>query len=149
MGCGSFASVGRCFTVWNRADPLSLLSELVSSSSDLNSGAVGKTACSVACRVVSRHGARWRALSSARKSVFGSKAATGTREKHREYAEKLSEAHLASSTVGSCSSVRLATASFSQAETAAFNAMWDSDQLCGKHLKAFVNARLKALGSPP
>ena len=37
---------------------------------------------------------------------------------------------------------------FSQTETAAFNAMWDSDQFCGKQLEALVDASLEAFGSP-
>ena len=51
------------------------VSEFVSLSSDLNSGALGTGECSVARRVVARHGARRRTLSSAPKSVFGGRAA--------------------------------------------------------------------------
>ena len=56
------------------------LSELVSLSSDLSSGAVGTGERSVARRVAHRLFARWRALSGAQKSVFEGRAALGTRE---------------------------------------------------------------------
>ena len=62
------------------------VSELVSLSSDLTSGAVGKTACSIPRRVVSRHSARWRTLSDAQRSDFVGRAAI-----RQEHAEKLSE----------------------------------------------------------
>ena len=47
----------------------------VSRSNDLNSGAVGTGECSVARRVVVRHGACWPSLSGAQKSVFEGTAA--------------------------------------------------------------------------
>ena len=43
---------------------------------------------------------------------------------------------------------RVGDCRFSQAETAAFNAMWDSEHLSGNKLTALVDARLKAVGSP-
>ena len=59
------------------------VSEMVSPSSEFNSGAVGNTACSVARRVVSHDVSRWRTVSDAQKSVFVGRAATWTREKIR------------------------------------------------------------------
>ena len=41
---------------------------------------------------------------------------------------------------------RVSDCRFSQTETSAFNAMWDSDQFCGKQLEALVDARLEIFG---
>ena len=101
-------------------------------------------------------GARWRALSGAQKAVFESWAATSTRANWK-HAETLSEArnslrHQLAGVEESANRAdmpcRAGECRFSQAETAAFNAVWDSDQFCGKQLKALVDAMLDALGSP-